>query len=229
MVTTFYKEKGKPNHMDTKKLITEFIGTFTLIFIGAGAGAITGNIVAVAFAHGLVILGLAYSYGDISGLHINPAVTIGLASGGKIGWGEAGGYIVAQLLGGVVGALVLAIIIGFPEAPAELGNTVLAEGVSPIQGLILEAILTFFLVSTIFHSAVSGKAGNMAPIAIGMTLVFTILMGGMVTGASLNPARTIGPAIISAGVFPWGQLWLYIVGPVAGGILAAGVHKILRE
>lgn len=219
--------------MDTKKLIAEFIGTFTLIFIGAGAGAITGNIVAVAFAHGLVILALAYSYGDISGLHINPAVTVGLASGGKIGWGEAGGYIVAQLLGGIVGALVLAIVIGFPEEASQLGNTVLGtvngREISAVQGVIIEAVLTFFLVNTIYHSAVSGKAGNMAPVAIGMTLVFSILMGGMATGASLNPARTLGPAIISAGVFPWEQLWIYLIGPIAGGVLASVVHKVLRD
>ena len=215
--------------MDMKKLIAEFIGTFTLIFIGAGAGAITGNIVAVALAHGLVIVALAYSYGDISGLHINPAVTVGLASGGKMSWSDAGGYIVAQLLGGVVGALLLAIVIGFPEAPGELGNTVLAEGISPVQGVIIEAILTFFLVNTIYHSAVSGKAGDMAPVAIGLTLVFSILMGGMLTGASLNPARTLGPAIISGGVFPWGQIWIYIVGPVVGGVLASIVHKVLRD
>ena len=215
--------------MDSKKLLAEFIGTFTLIFIGAGAGAVSGSLVAVALAHGLVIIGLAYSYGDISGLHINPAVTVGLASGGKISWNEAGGYIVAQLLGGTVGALVLAVVIGFPDAAGDLGNTVLADGVSPVQGFLIEVILTFFLVNTIYHAAVSGKAGNMAPVAIGLTLVFTILMGGTQTGASLNPARTIGPAIISAGVFPWGQLWLYIAGPIAGGVLASVVHKVLRD
>ncbi|MEM8859601.1 MAG: aquaporin [Chloroflexota bacterium] len=215
--------------MDSKKLIAEFIGTFALIFIGAGAGAVSGSLVAVALAHGLVIVAFAYSLGDISGIHINPAVTVGLASGGKISWGDAVGYIIAQLLGGIVGALLLAVVIGFPTAAPELGNTTLAAGVTPVQGVILEAVLTFFLVNTIYHSAVSGKAGNFAPLAIGLTLVFCILMGGNVTGASLNPARTIGPAIISAGVFPWGQLWLYIVGPVAGGVLAALVHRVLRD
>lgn len=215
--------------MDSKKLIAEFIGTFALIFIGAGAGAVSGSLVAVALAHGFVIVGMAYSLGDISGIHINPAVTIGLASGGKISWNDAVGYIIAQLLGAVVGALLLAVVIGFPTEAADLGNTVLADGVSPVQGVIIEAILTFFLVNTIYHSAVSGKAGNFAPLAIGLTLVFAILMGGTLTGASLNPARTLGPAIISAGAFPWGQLWLYLVGPIAGGVLAAVVHRVLRD
>ena len=137
--------------MDSKKLIAEFIGTFTLIFIGAGAGAVSGSLVAVALAHGLVIVAMAYSLGDISGIHINPAVTVGLASGGKISWGEAGGYIVAQLLGGIVGALMIAVIIGFPTEAADLGNTVLAEGVSPVQGFILEMLLTFFLVLSLIH------------------------------------------------------------------------------
>ena len=221
--------------MDMKKLIVEFIGTLTLIFIGAGAGAVTGNIVAVALAHGLVILALAYSYGDISGLHINPAVTIGLASGGKISWGDAVGYIVAQLLGGIVGALLLAVVIGFPSEAGQLGNTVLGsfngQDITPLQGVIIEAILTFLLVNTIYHAAVSEKAGDMAPVAIGLTLTFCILMGGMLTGASLNPARTLGPAIISTpnGAFPWGQIWIYLVGPIVGAVLASVVHKVLRD
>lgn len=215
--------------MDMKKLIVEFIGTLTLIFIGAGAGAVSGSLVAVALAHGFVIVALAYSYGDISGLHINPAVTIGLASGGKISWNEAGGYIVAQLLGGIVGALLLAVVLGFPSTPAALGNTVLGGETSMVAGVIIETILTFLLVNTIYHSAVSGKAGDMAPVAIGLTLIFCILMGGNLTGASLNPARTLGPAIVSAGVFPWEQVWIYLVGPIAGGVLASVVHKFLRD
>ncbi len=215
--------------MDSKKLIAEFIGTLTLIFIGAGAGAVSGSLVAVALAHGLVIVAMAYSLGDISGIHINPAVTIGLAAGGKIDIGEAVGYIVAQILGAIVGAVLLVVVLGSPADAGALGNTVLADGVSPVQGFVIEMMLTFFLVHTIYHTAVSGTAGNMAPIAIGMTLVFSIMMGGTLTGASLNPARTLGPAIMSAGVFPWGQLWLYLAGPIAGGVLASIVHRVFRS
>lgn len=217
--------------MDSKKLIAEFIGTLTLIFIGAGAGAVSGSLVAVALAHGLVIVALAYSLGDISGLHINPAVTIGLASGGKMDWGEAVGYIVAQLLGGIAGGFLLVAVLGSPAVAGDLGNTVLntGEGVSAMQGFLIEAILTFFLVHTVYHSAVSGKAGNMAPVAIGFTLVFSIMMGGNLTGASLNPARTLGPAIASAAVFPWDQIWIYVLGPVVGGVVASVVHRVLRS
>ena len=107
-------------------------------------------------------------------------------------------------------------------ADSGLGATTLAEGVSPIRGLVLEIILTFFLVNTIFNAAVSGKAGNLAGLAIGLTLVFCILMGGPLTGASLNPARTLGPALVSGNA---AHLWLYFVGPIIGGLLAALLYR----
>lgn len=207
-----------------KKLVAEFVGTFALIFIGAGAGAVSGSLVAVALAHGFVIVAFAYAYGDISGVHINPAVTVGLASGGRIDWGEAGGYIVAQFLGGIAGAFVLAGVIG---ADTGLGATTLAAGVSPVQGVVIEAILTFLLVNTIYHAAVSGKAGNMAPIAIGFTLVLSIMMGGTLTGASLNPARTLGPAIATGN---FADIWVYFVGPIIGAVAAWALHDfVLRD
>ena len=205
--------------MNTKALIAEFIGTFALIFIGAGAGAVSGSIVAVGLAHGLVIVAFAYGYGHISGVHINPAVTIGLLAGGQIKVQDAIGYIVVQLLGGIVGAFVLLAVLGDGTS---LGATQLADGVSPVQGFILETILTFFLVNTIYNTAVSGKAGNMAPIAIGVTLAFCIFMGGNVTGASLNPARTLGPAIATGDL---SNIWLYFVGPILGGVLAALLYQ----
>lgn len=209
--------------MDMKKLIAEFVGTFILIFIGAGAGELSGSLVAVAFAHGFVILTLAYSYGDISGLHINPAVTIGLLAGRRIDPTSAVGYIVAQILGGIVGAAALFFVVGSPET---LGATNLAPGITPVQGLVLEIILTFLLVNTIYHAAVSGKAGNMAPVAIGLTLVLAILMGGPLTGASLNPARTIGPAVMMGN---YADIWLYLIGPPIGGVLAWVLHDyVLR-
>ncbi|MFK7803093.1 MAG: MIP/aquaporin family protein [Anaerolineae bacterium] len=223
--------------MDTKKLLAELLGTFTLVLIGAGAAAITVNVVGVALAFGFTVLALIYSFGDISGMHINPAVTVGLASAGKIDGTTAIGYIVAQLLGGVLGALMLAIIIGFPEQAADLGNTVLANDpngfeISWVQGFLVEVILTFLLVSTIFHTAFSGKEGkdgNMAPVAIGLMLSALIFVGGSLTGGSFNPARTIGPAILSYDVYPWSQLWIYILAPITGGVLAAVVHKALRD
>ena len=202
--------------MNMKNLVAEFVGTFALIFIGAGALAIgAGGLVGVALAHGLVIVTFAYAYGHISGTHINPAVTLGLLIAGEIEFVAAIGYWIAQFLGGILGAVVLNAVL--PEA-GDLGVTILGEGVTPVQGLVVEIVLTFFLVNTIFNTAVSGKAGNFAGLAIGLTLVLSILMGGPLTRASLNPARTLGPAIVSGN---YADIWLYFVGPLVGAILAA--------
>ena len=202
--------------MNTKNLVAEFIGTFALIFIGAGALAIDkGGLVGVALAHGLVIVTFAYAYGHISGTHINPAVTLGLLIAGEIRIAAAVGYWIVQFLGGILGAVVLKAVL--PEA-GDLGVTILEDGVTSTQGLIVEIVLTFFLVNTIFNTAVSGKAGNFAGLAIGLTLVLCILMGGPLTRASLNPARTLGPAIVSGN---YADIWLYFVGPAIGAVLAA--------
>ena len=207
--------------MKSRKLIAEFIGTFTLIFIGAGAGALgTGGLVGVAFAHGLVVLGFAYAYGHISGTHINPAVTIGLWVGKQIDRSLAIGYIMMQCIGGITAAFALSFVLG--GTSSGLGATTLAANVNPMQGLFVEAFLTFLLVNCIFNAAVSGKAGNAAPTAIGMTLTFCILMGGPLTGASLNPARTLGPALVSGNM---ANLWVYIVGPVLGAVVAALLYN----
>jgi aquaporin Z len=203
--------------MNVRALVAEFIGTFALVFLVAGTGGLgIGGLVGVALAYGLTVLVFAYSYGHLSGTHINPAVTIGLWVGKQIDLVNAVGYIVAQLLGGIVAGLVLDFLIG--DIAPGLGATALADGVSPTEGLIIEVILTFFLVNAIFNSAVSGKAGNAAPVAIGLTLTAAILMGGPLTGASLNPARTIGPAIATGN---FADLWVYLVGPILGAVLAA--------
>ena len=202
--------------MNTKNLAAEFVGTFALIFIGAGALAIgQANLVGVALAHGLVIVAFAYAYGHISGTHINPAVTLGLLIAGEIEFVVAIGYWIVQFLGGILGAIVLNAVL--PDA-GDLGVTILGEGVGVGQGLVVEIVLTFFLVNTIFNTAVSGKAGNFAGLAIGLTLVLCILMGGPLTRASLNPARTLGPAVVSGN---YTDIWLYFVGPLVGAILAA--------
>jgi MIP family channel proteins len=220
-------------HKLSTSLLAEFIGTFALIFIGAGAGALGIGVVGVAFAHGLVIVGFAYAYGHISGTHINPAVTLGVLAAGKIDVARAFSYIVFQIAGGIVGALALRWVLGGTETG--LGATTLASNltvgdatitITPAIGLVVEAILTFFLVNTILNAGISGKAEIPAGLAIGFTLVFCILMGGPLTGASLNPARTIGPAV-AAGNFS--DLWVYLVGPPLGAIVAGLLYKTVFE
>jgi MIP family channel proteins len=221
-------------HNLSTSLLAEFIGTFALIFIGAGAGALgIGGLVGVALAHGLVILGFAYAYGHISGTHINPAVTLGVWAAGKIDSARAGSYIVFQIAGGIVGALTLRWVLGGTETG--LGLTQLAHDlavkdatitITPVVGVVLEAILTFFLVNAVMNAGISGKATIPGGLAIGLTLTFSILMGGPLTGASLNPARSIGPAV-ATGNFT--DLWVYLVGPAIGGIVAGLLYKTVFE
>jgi aquaporin Z len=144
--------------------------------------------------------------------------------GKQIDTASAVAYIVVQLLGGIVAGFALSFVLG--GTGTGLGATVLADGVTPMQGFFLELVLTFFLVNAVFNTAVSGKVGNLAPIAIGMTLTLSILMGGPLTGASLNPARTLGPAIATGN---FADIWLYLVGTPIGGILAALLYMNLLK
>lgn len=211
-------------------LACEFIGTFALIFVGAGVAAIgLGGLVGVALAHGLVIVSFAYAYGHVSGTHVNPAVTVGVWAAGKIDLKTAFSYVVFQLLGGVAGALTLRYVLG--GSGSGLGATVLAKGlvigggvvdVTPTVGLVVEAILTFFLVNVVLNAAVSGRVGETAGLAIGLTYAMGVLLAGPLTGGSMNPARSLGPAV-AAGDFT--DLWVYWVGPLLGGLLAAGLFR----
>ncbi len=224
--------------METKlstALIAELIGTFALVFIGAGAGALgIGGLVGVAFAHGLVIVGFAYAYGHVSGTHVNPAVTFGVLLAGKIAPARAAAYIAAQLAGGALAGFALAYCLG--GTATGLGATLLAQPlelpgggeifVTPAMGVVIELVLTFFLVNAVLNAAVSGKAGGHAGLAIGLTLAFCILMGGPLTGASLNPARTFGPALATGN---WSDLWVYVVGPLGGGAVAALLYRGVLE
>ncbi len=221
-------------HKLSTSLLAEFIGTFALIFIGAGAGALgIGGLVGVALAHGLVVLGFAYSYGHISGTHINPAVTLGVWAAGKIDAARAGSYIVFQIVGGIAGALALRWVLG--GTGTGLGLTQLAQSLSvhdttititPAVGVVLEAILTFFLVNAVLNAGISGKATIPGGLAIGLTLTFCILMGGPLTGASLNPARSIGPAVATGN---FNDLWVYLVGPALGAVVAGLAYKTIFE
>ena len=221
------------------KLLAEFIGTFVFVFIGAGAAAVVGGgaglngITAVALAHGLVIMAFAFAYGSVSGGHMNPAVTVGVLAAGAMSVGEAIGYIVSQLIGGIAGALLLRTVLG--GAATGLGMPALAHGlalgtatvtVTPEAGCVIEALLAFFLVTVVLSTAVAGRAGSLAPLAIGMTLTFNILMGGALTGAPFNPARALGP-MVATGNFS--DAWLYLTAPLVGAIVAAILHTGLAR
>jgi MIP family channel proteins len=221
------------------KLLAEFIGTFALIFIGAGAGAVIGDgaglpgVAAIAFAHGLTVMAFAFAYGSVSGGHFNPAVTVGVLAAGAMTAGEAIGYIVSQLIGGVAGALLLRIVLG--GAATGLGVPALAHNlalgvttltVTPWAGFVIEAVLGFFLVTVVLSTAVAGRAGNLAPLAIGVTLTLNIIMGGALTGAAFNPARALGP-MVATGNFS--DAWLYLTAPIVGAIVAAILHAGLAR
>ena len=205
--------------MSMRDELAELIGTFTLVFIGAGAGALAASngsgLVGVALAHGIALVVIVYAWGSISGAHVNPAVTFSLAVVGRIGWGKALRYWVAQLLGAAVAGYLLLFLLG---TTGSLGMTLPAASVTPIQAIVVEAVLTFFLVTAVFGSAVAGRNGNAAALAIGLVLTMDILMGGSLTGASMNPARSFGPALA---LLRFDDFWIYIVGPFVGGGLAA--------
>jgi aquaporin Z len=214
----------------SKSLVAETIGTFALIFIGTGVGALgIGGLVGVSLAFGLVVVSFAYSYGHISGTHLNPAVTIGVWLAGKMNAGKAFSYVVFQLLGGALGAFALRYVLG--GTATGLGATTLAQGlkvggatisITPGTGVVIEAIVTFCLVNTVLNAAISGKGGEFAGLAVGLTLAVGILMSGPLTGGSLNPARSLGPAM-ALGEFS--NLWVYFVGPIAGAAAASGLYR----
>jgi MIP family channel proteins len=225
-----------PNRI-ASKLLAEFVGTFSFVFIGAGAAAVVGDgvglpaIAAIAVAHGLTIMVFAFAYGPISGGHMNPAVTVGVLAVGAMDIGEAIGYIGSQLAGGVAGALLLSLVLG--GASTGLGVPALAHNlalgtvsltITPAAGSMIEAILAFFLVTVVLSTAVAGRAGNLAPVAIGMTLTLNIIMGGALTGAAFNPARALGP-MVATGNFR--DAWLYLTAPIVGAIVAAILHTAL--
>jgi aquaporin Z len=215
--------------MELRKALTaEFIGTFALIYIGAGAGALgVGGLVGVALAHGLVIVAFAYAYGHHSGTHINPAVTFGMLVAGEISLADAIRYWVVQFTGATLAAFALSHALRGSGATGLGATTFDATSMTATRAILIEAVLTFFLVNTIMNTAVSGKAGKLAGLAIGLTLVFCILMGGPLTGASLNPARTFGPALVSGDL---SQFWVYLVGTLLGATAAALLYRtVLRE
>lgn len=220
-----------------KAAIAEFFGPFTLVVAGVGAIISTqslsggGNLVAVSLAHGLAIGLMVAAVGAISGGHLNPAVSISMLATGQISVMRAVAYIIAQLLGAVVGAGILTLVfpalgdLGRNNPGVNLGVPGLGPEVTAAGGVIMEAVMTFFLVLVIFGTAVDPRGPKaIAPLAIGLTITMDILAGGRITGAAMNPARAFGPELVQQDFTNW---WIYWVGPIVGGLIAALLYKYL--
>ncbi len=218
-----------------KKYLAELVGTFVLTFLGCGAavalgcGTDTASIVGTAFAFGLAVVAMAYTIGGISGCHINPAISLGCFLSGRMTAKDCGMYIVFQVIGAILAAAVLAGIVGTaPEAviTTKTGANACAFGVT--NGLIVEIVLTMLFVLVVLGATAktNGATNNFAGLAIGLSLILIHLVGIHFTGTSVNPARSIGPALFEGGD-ALNQLWVFIVGPFVGGALAALIWKII--
>ncbi|HMI31578.1 MAG TPA: MIP/aquaporin family protein [Candidatus Limnocylindrales bacterium] len=207
-----------------RNFLAEMIGTFGLIFFGAGAilqqqATQSVGTTGIAVAHGLAILIGVYAFGHISGAHFNPAVSFGMWITRRIGLGKMFTYWVAQLLGASLAALILSTIYQGGPVDVHLGTPAIDPTIGPKTGFAIEAILTFFLVTAVFGTAVDPRAPNgFAGLAIGLTITACVLMGGALTGAAMNPARAFGPALAS---HYWQDQWVYWAGPLVGGGVAA--------
>jgi aquaporin Z len=229
--------KGKPM---TKKLIAEALGTFILVFFGCGSAVFMGadiGLLGISLAFGLSIVAAAYSLGHISGAHLNPAVSLGVLTAGKMSVSDFIGYVIAQIAGAIVAALVLMIIAqgktGYDIAVNGLGQNGYGAGYlgeyNLASALIFEAVATFLFVTVILGATQAKAPAAMAGLAIGLTLTAIHLVGINITGVSVNPARSIGPALFVGGK-ALADLWVFIVAPLAGGavaglVFAAGITR----
>ena len=224
---------------DTHKYLAELIGTFVLVFMGCGSAVIAGKEVGflgISLAFGLSVLVMVYAIGPISGCHINPAITIAMLVNGKISGKDAGVYIICQCIGAIIAAaLLLVIMTGLPTydiATNGLGQNgygvASPAGFSMMSGLFAEVILTFIFLIVIFGATSKAAPAGFAGIAIGLSLALIHIVGIPITGESVNPARSIGPALLVGGTVLT-QIWLFIVAPIIGAVLAAFVGKYLLE
>ncbi len=212
-----------------KKYVAEFIGTFVLVLFACGTAAVVGcsseagsGYLLTALAFGLVIVAMAYSIGNISGCHINPAVSVAMLASGKMSLKDFVGYVIAQFAGSIAGAAVLMAFVGKESG---LGANALYNG-DVVLSLIIEVILTFVFVITIL--GVTSKEGNsaVAGIVIGLSLTLVHILGISFTGTSVNPARSFGPALLVGGE-ALSNVWVFIIAPLVGGLLAAVVYRFL--
>jgi len=213
-----------------RKLLAEIIGTFTMVFCGCGAMTIdeitNGSIshVGVSITWGLIVMSMIYAFGEISGAHFNPAVTLGFATAKKFEWKKVPSFILAQLLGALLAIFILWIL--FPESKS-FGHTYPAEGFAPYKAFILEFFLTFFLMMVIINVSTGSKEiGTMAAIAVGSVILLEAMFAGPMTKASMNPVRSIAPALFSGHLK---DLWLYILAPILGSQLAIICHKFMKK
>jgi MIP family channel proteins len=212
-----------------KQLFAEFIGTFALVFVLSGAvsaSALIAGVLGVAIAAGLVLAIMISALGPISGGHFNPAVTVGIWVAGRIQTARAAAYVVVQLAGAVAGAAILRWAL--PQALWERSNLGLPAlntqlGITTGKGVLIEAVLTFFLVIAVFGVAVDerGTFKAIAGLGIGLVLTFDALVGGPLTGAAMNPAVFFGPAVVTG---TWTNFWVYVLGPVSGAVIASAVY-----
>ena len=222
-----------------KKYSAELIGTLVLVLIGCGSAVIAGKYIGylgIAFAFGLAVLAMVYAIGNISGCHINPAITIAMLVAGKIRGKDAIFYIIAQCIGAIIGAAIL-LAIATGKADYSLATVGLGQngyglhspgGYSLVAGLIAEIVLTAVFLFVIFGSTSENAPKGFAGLSIGLSLVLIHLVGIPITGTSVNPARSLGPAVLVGGA-ALSELWLFIVAPLVGGILAALLWRYLLE
>ena len=225
-----------------KKLTAEFFGTFWLVLGGCGSAVLAAafpdlgiGFAGVSLAFGLTVLTMAYAVGHVSGAHFNPAVTVGLAAAGRIGWGNVPGYIIAQVLGGIAAAVVLYLIVSGKADFAGVGGFA-SNGFgehspgkfSMMSALITEVVLTAMFLVVILGVTHKNAPAGFAPLAIGLALTLIHLISIPVTNTSVNPARSTAVALFAE---PWAlqQLWLFWVAPVIGGVIGAFVHKAISE
>jgi aquaporin TIP len=221
-----------------QKLVAEFIGTFALIFFGAGSicadqylrsssnGQVGLGLLGIALAHGLAIGIMVSALGHISGGHFNPAITFGFWVTRKLSTFDTLTYWIAQLAGGAAAAYLLRLLPVDVWGPVQLGTPSLAPGISRANGMIFEGIMTFFLVFVVFATAVDDKGAfnKIAGFAIGLSITMGALFGGPFTGAALNPARAFGPALAAN---HWNNFGVYVIGPLLGGFVAAWSYDTL--
>lgn len=221
-----------------KKYIAEMLGTMVLVLMGCGTAVslscasadpnLAATVVGTALAFGLSVVAMAYTIGGISGCHINPAITLGCFLSGRMTGKDAGMYIVFQVIGAIIGSAILWMLTS-QSGLTGTGANACQEGVSVIGGLLAEIVFTFVFVLVVLGTTDSTKgAGNFAGLAIGLALVLVHLACIRYTGTSVNPARSIGPALFQGGQ-ALSQLWIFIAGPFIGSILSAGVWKIFAE